>query len=118
MLHAAEASQWEDHPMEETVSFASWLKARRRALDMTQAELADLVGCTTATIKKIEQDMRRPSKEIAERMAEALELSVAEREPFVQSARGLHAADRLTAPPLPEQGTAPSGGRLLSSLPV
>ena len=70
MLCFAEASHPEDHAMDEIVSFASWLKARRRALDLTQAELADRVGCTTATIKKIEQDQRRPSKEIAERMAE------------------------------------------------
>src|SRR5687768_1699145 len=100
--------------MDETVSFASWLKARRRALDLTQAELADRVGCTTATIKKIEQDMRRPSKEIAERMAEALELPLAEREAFVESARGLRAADRLTTSQLSSQATSSVSGRLLS----
>ena len=100
--------------MDEIISFADWLKARRHAIDLTQAELADRVGCTTATIKKIEQDMRRPSKAVAERMAEALELPVAERMAFVESARGQRTADRLAVSPLPEQGER----RALSNLPI
>ena len=103
--------------MDESMSFASWLKARRRARDLTQAELADQVGCTTATIKKIEQDQRRPSKEIAERLAEALGLPLAERAAFVQSARGHRAADRLAVAPPPGQGV-PAGARHRAVQPV
>jgi len=87
--------------MDEIVSFASWLKARRRVLDLTQAELAGRVGCATAMIKKIEQDERRPSKEIAIRLAQALELPAAEHTAFVRSARGQLAADQLAIVGLP-----------------
>src|ERR671930_478330 len=31
--------------MREVVSFGTWLKRRRKALDLTQADLARLVGC-------------------------------------------------------------------------
>jgi len=47
-------------------SFGSWLGQRRKALDLTQVELADLVGCSVTTIHKIEADERRPSTQIAE----------------------------------------------------
>src|SRR5215211_1943360 len=42
-------------------SFGEWLRRRRRALDLTQAELADRAGCVTGTIKSIEANARRPS---------------------------------------------------------
>jgi hypothetical protein len=31
----------EDKPMEDSASFGAWLKRRRKALDLTQAELLD-----------------------------------------------------------------------------
>ena len=34
------------------VSFGEWLKQRRKALDLTQNELAERVGCSLATIRK------------------------------------------------------------------
>ena len=63
--------------MDTITSFGSWLKQRRKALDLTQEELARRIGCATVTLQKIELDERRPSKEIAARMAEALEIPVA-----------------------------------------
>ncbi|HET9224445.1 MAG TPA: helix-turn-helix transcriptional regulator, partial [Roseiflexaceae bacterium] len=46
--------------MSDTVSFGYWVRRRRKALDLTQAELAQRVGCAMVTIKKIEADERRP----------------------------------------------------------
>ena len=81
--------------MDESVSFGSWIKARRQALGLTQAELARRAGCATVTIRKIEQDERRPSRQVAERLAVALELPLSEREAFVKGARAEWGMDRL-----------------------
>src|SRR4051794_2599131 len=102
--------------MDEIVSFGSWLKARRRVLDLTQAELARRSGCALSTIKKLEQDERRPSREIAVLLAEVLQLPLEERAAFVQSARGLRAVDRL-ASPAPAVPTA-GAQRRLTNLPL
>ena len=45
--------------MDESASFGAWLQRRRKALDLTQAELAERVGCALGTIRHIEQDERR-----------------------------------------------------------
>ena len=34
--------------------FSEWLKERRRQLDLTQSELADLVGCSVEMVHKLE----------------------------------------------------------------
>jgi len=82
------------------VSFGTWLRQRRRALDLTQDELARQVGCSTIALRKIEAEERRPSKQIAERLAELLDVAPAERPAFVRYARG----ELLTgAPPRPER---------------
>lgn len=69
-------------------SFGSLVRSRRRALDLTQANLATRVGCSTAMIKKIEHDERRPSATMAERLAEALEVEDRQRATFVATATG------------------------------
>src|ERR1700690_687173 len=68
-------------------SFGNWLRQRRKALDLTQFELADQVGCSVVTIRKIEADERRPSKQITERLADVLAISPEERSGFVVFAR-------------------------------
>ncbi len=78
-------------------SFGLWLKKRRRALDLTQAALAQRVGCSPATIRKIEADERRPSREIAELLANVLEIAPADRATFAKVARGERRTDRLPA---------------------
>ncbi len=89
--------------MEDTASFGTWLKQRRKALDLTQAELARRVGCAMMTIQKIEADERRPSREIAARLAAVLELPPEEHAAFIQAARAERAVGRL--------GTSPAGTR-------
>jgi transcriptional regulator with XRE-family HTH domain len=39
-------------------SFGAWLKLRRQALDLTQAELAQQVGCAEVTLRKLEAGVR------------------------------------------------------------
>ena len=69
------------------ISFGSWLKKRRRVLDLTQDELAEQVGCSTQTIRKIEAGVRRPSREIAELLADSLGIEADERPAFIQLGR-------------------------------
>ncbi|HEX5690766.1 MAG TPA: helix-turn-helix transcriptional regulator, partial [Roseiflexaceae bacterium] len=51
--------------MDEPVSFGYLVRRRRRALDLTQEELAQQIGCAAVTIRKIEADVRRPSRQVA-----------------------------------------------------
>ena len=80
---------------ENTASFGYWLRRRRKALDLTQEVLAQQVGCAVVTIKKIEADERRPSRQIAERLVTVLAIPSAERDLFLQCARGQISAIRL-----------------------
>lgn len=57
-------------------------------LDLTQAALAKQVGCAVVTIKKIEQEVRRPSREMAELLADQLAITQADRPRFMAMARG------------------------------
>jgi transcriptional regulator with XRE-family HTH domain len=60
--------------MEIDASFGLWLRRRRKALDLTQDALAGRVGCSVATIRKIEADERRPSRQVAELLAKVLDI--------------------------------------------
>src|SRR5512143_1435390 len=93
--------------METTASFGYWIRRQRKALDLTQQVLADRVGCSVAAIKKIESDERRPSRQIAERMADVLGVSAGQRAVFLEAARGLRTADQLFLPHEPA-GPAPA----------
>src|SRR5215216_1629082 len=79
-------------------SFGYWLRRRRKALDLTQEALAQQVGCSEVTIRKIEADERRPSRQIAERLAAVLAIAVDERPAFLKAARAELGADRLATP--------------------
>ena len=84
--------------MDRPASFGYWLQRRRKTFDLTQQELGHRVGCSVDTIKKIETDVRRPSRQLAELLADQLELTGSERSAFVKTARAELAADRLPAP--------------------
>ena len=86
-------------------SFGNWLRQRRKALDLTQIDLADQIGCSVVTIRKIEGDERRPSKQIAERLADVLAISLDERSEFVAFAR--HTDNIPQTPPLRSAATPP-----------
>ena len=69
-------------------SFGNWLKTRRKARDLTQAELADQVGCSAAAIRKLEAEERRPSVQIVKRLAEIFGVPQNEQDNFLRFARG------------------------------
>lgn len=46
-------------------SFGQWLKERRKALDLTQHEMASRAGCAEVTLRKIEAGDLRPSAQLA-----------------------------------------------------
>src|SRR5262245_33533078 len=87
-----------ERSMSELFSFGAWVRQRRRALDLTREELATQIGCAAVTIRHIETDERRPSKQLAARLADGLQLDAEERPAFLQAARGELATDRLGAP--------------------
>lgn len=87
---------------EESHSFGDWLRQRRKALDWSQAALAERVGCTAATIRKIEASERKPSVQLADLLAAALGVPEADRSTFRQVARQLRSVSLLpSAGPLP-----------------
>src|SRR5262245_22823083 len=99
--------------MDRTHSFGYWLRRRRKALDLTQAELAERVSCSPDLIQKIESDVRRPSRQFAERLADCLGLDAAERVAFVAAARAERATDQLTLPSQPVEHPQCSPGHNL-----
>jgi predicted ATPase/transcriptional regulator with XRE-family HTH domain len=103
------------------LSFGNWVRRRRRALDLTQAELGRRASVSAAAIRKIEADERRPSRELAGLLAAALAVPDAERAAFLRSARQASAVARLpaaeeptAAPPSAQPGTPAS----LTNLPA
>jgi predicted ATPase/DNA-binding XRE family transcriptional regulator len=69
-------------------SFGLWLRLKRKALDLTREELAERLGYSAATVRKIEDEERRPSVQIAERLSEFFNIPQNERESFLRFARG------------------------------
>ncbi len=49
-----------------------WLRNKRLEKQLTQAQLAEMVGADATMISKIEVGDRRPSVELAKKIAEAL----------------------------------------------
>jgi len=76
-------------------TFGEWLRHERNHHRLTREELANRVGCSVSMLRKIEDDDRRPSIQIAELMANALEIPSEERETFVRVARGEFRTDRI-----------------------
>jgi len=77
---------------EAKLSFGPWLRSRRSALDLTQRALADRADCSAETIRKLEAERLRPSRQLAERLALALGVPEAARGLFSDFARGRLAA--------------------------
>ena len=69
-------------------TFGTWLRLKRKSLDLTREGLADRVGCSAATIRKIEAEERRPSAQIVERLADVFQIPADERTTFLHFARG------------------------------
>ncbi|MEZ4683488.1 MAG: helix-turn-helix domain-containing protein [Caldilineaceae bacterium] len=87
-------------------SFGTWVQQQRKALDLTQAELAEKIGCAPITVKKIEQDRRRPSRQLAHLLAQKLQIVESEQARFVAAARGV--LDRAVPPPTTSKANPPT----------
>jgi predicted ATPase/transcriptional regulator with XRE-family HTH domain len=104
-----------------TYRFGQWLKWRRDALSLTQKLLAQHIGCSEITLRKLEAGERRPSMHIAELIAEALNVRPEHRPQFLNFARAGHGSfgtltywtatsntpTNLTPPPTPLVGREP-----------
>src|SRR5262250_3196428 len=86
-------------------SFGEWLRRARKTCDLTQAELAQRVGCAEGTIRNLEADALRPSKQLAARLAAQLGLPLDAQAAVIAFARGGAILPNL--PPLP---ILPAGG--------
>lgn len=73
--------------MTEAATFGEWLRKRRKALDLTQEELAERAGCSVWLVQKIEAGSRRASRQTAEILVDCLKVDQDLRSAFVQWAR-------------------------------
>jgi transcriptional regulator with XRE-family HTH domain len=104
--------------MSERETFGCWLKQHRKWLNLTQHALAVQSGCSVDTIRKIEAEQRRPSRQLVERLAETLQMPAAARTVFHQMARG-HAPAGLCLPQhVPTDGSAARVPLANGALPV
>ena len=79
-------------------TFGAWVRTRRKGLDLTQSELGKRAGCSEAAIRKIEADERKPSRQLAELLASALEIPTTEKDSFLQFSRGVLIEEIRIAP--------------------
>jgi len=75
--------------------FGEWLQRQRKQRRLTRDEFAKRVGCSISALQKIEYGERRPSAQIAELMANCLEIPLEQREIFIRVARGELGMERL-----------------------
>ena len=81
--------------MEVKDSFGAWVVQQRKALDLTREQLARRVGCSVPGLRKIESDERRPSRQMAELLANSLQIPPEQRPTFLRVARGQLRVERL-----------------------
>src|SRR5262245_64329936 len=93
--------------MDLDTSFGRWLRQRRRALDLTQDDLARRVSCAVITIQKLEADERRPSRLLAERLVDSLMITPNERAAIIGLARAEPYRDPVAAEVAEDQPPAP-----------
>jgi predicted ATPase/DNA-binding XRE family transcriptional regulator len=75
--------------MQEEISFGTWLRRQRRALDLSQQAFANQVGCAEVTLRRIEAGRLKPSKQLANIILEKLDTPQSERSQWISFARGL-----------------------------
>jgi predicted ATPase/transcriptional regulator with XRE-family HTH domain/Tfp pilus assembly protein PilF len=97
----------------EQPTFGRWLKLRRRGLGLTQAQLGQQIGYAGETIRKVEADELRPSRQLAEKLAAALGITPEEQTAFIRFARDEGQVEPVALPvsvhppPLPASATPP-----------
>jgi transcriptional regulator with XRE-family HTH domain len=91
------------------LTFGTWLKRRRVTLDVRREDLAEQINCSTVTIQKVESGERRPSRQIAELLAEYFRIPEDERTAFIRYAR----QDPATTTGIPDNASDQSPWRTL-----
>jgi predicted ATPase/DNA-binding XRE family transcriptional regulator len=77
------------HHMTEPNLFSQWLRERRKALRLTQAQLAERAGISASAVEKLEGGQRQPSQQVAEMLVDALQIAPKERARFLRLAKGV-----------------------------
>ncbi len=102
--------------MDSTETFGQRIKQRRLALHLTRQQLATRVCCAPVTIRKIEEGTRQPSADLAELLAQHLDLPAEELNSLLVDAHGprLSAAGQLREASILSQGQG--SGRMVGSV--
>lgn len=104
--------------MSEQSTFGQWIKRLRAARDLTQERLAEEVACAVQTVRSFENGARRPSRVMAERLADVLQVPAAERQHFIELARS-RAGESQESNAVPEAAAStPATPHFRSSLPL
>ncbi|MCK6579509.1 MAG: helix-turn-helix domain-containing protein [Anaerolineae bacterium] len=85
--------------MKQSSHFGIWLRQRRKLLDLTQQQLANLVGCTSVTIRKLEAGERKPSQALAANLSIVLQVPNREHNAFIRFARTDETRQSFPVPP-------------------
>jgi predicted ATPase/DNA-binding XRE family transcriptional regulator len=105
--------------MDSEISFGHWLQKRRKALDLTREELARKIGCSASALRKIETNVRHPSKQLAQILASTLDIPVDEHENFIKIARGELPLGRInSSSPLPDLRVFQSSQTISNPIPI
>jgi predicted ATPase/transcriptional regulator with XRE-family HTH domain len=104
----AQATSFSSDEEDFRLSLSEWLKRRRQELDLTQEQLAQRASCSVFAIRKIEMGERRPSRQLAEHLAKALEIPAENQPIFIQVARGERRVECLHAV-IPGHASLPAG---------
>ncbi|MFN8474993.1 MAG: tetratricopeptide repeat protein [Anaerolineae bacterium] len=105
--------------MSDDLSFGGWLKRRRRGLGLTQVELGQRIGYSGETIRKVEADEFRPSRQMAEALAAALDIAPTDHDRFIEFARGIGQNNDVALPTDPVDLSSPHpSSRLNHNLPT
>jgi predicted ATPase/class 3 adenylate cyclase len=81
-------NDWSVESGMEPYTFGHWLRLKRKALDLTRDGLADRVGYSAETIRKIETEERRPSAQLVDQLAALFEIPENQLRDFLRFARG------------------------------
>jgi predicted ATPase/DNA-binding XRE family transcriptional regulator len=73
--------------MTSEIAFGRWVQRRRKLLDISAEGLAAQAGISVHMLRKIESGDRRPSREVADLLADALKITPSDREQFLRLAR-------------------------------